>query len=52
MEIRHEQYQNGGAFTLWEADERQGELTYRRVGDVIYVDHTKVDERLQGQGGN
>jgi predicted GNAT family acetyltransferase len=50
MEIRLEEYQNGGAFVVWEGNEKLGEQTFRRVGDVLYIDHTEVDERLRGQG--
>lgn len=50
MAIAHEQFQNGGSFYLGGAGDPIAEMTYRRVGSRMIIDHTEVDEALEGQG--
>jgi len=51
MEVKHEQYENKGAFTAWKDGKKAGEMTYSAAGDtMIIVDSTHVDEAFKGQG--
>lgn len=51
MDIRHEQFQNGGSFYAGTSpDDPVAEMTYRRVGPILFLDHIAVDESLQGAG--
>jgi len=51
MDIQHQQFMNGGSFYVGTShDDPIAEMTYRRVGPILFVDHTQVDESLQGQG--
>ena len=38
-----------GAFVIKRDHERIAELTYKRDGDTINIDHTEVNESLRGQ---
>ena len=38
-----------GAFVIKRDHKRIAELTYKRNGDTINIDHTEVDESLRGQ---
>lgn len=51
MEVLHKEEGNEGVFYIEQGEEIVGEMTYRRQGDDrVIVDHTEVDERLQGTG--
>lgn len=51
MDIQHEHNSNKGRF-FYEVDGIQkAEMTYSQAGnDKIIIDHTEVDESLQGEG--
>ena len=49
MEIKHIELSGRGAFVIKRDHERLAELTYKRNGDTINIDHTEVDESLRGQ---
>jgi uncharacterized protein len=51
MDIQRDEHGKNGAFFIDQDGEWVAELTYVRSGEgVITVDHTEVDESLQGQG--
>jgi predicted GNAT family acetyltransferase len=51
MNIQLEENGNKGAAFYENAAERLEEMTYSKAGDnLIIIDHTEVDESLQGQG--
>ena len=49
MDIKHLEMKDRGAFVIKRDHERVAELTYKREGDTINIDHTEVDESLRGQ---
>jgi predicted GNAT family acetyltransferase len=49
MDIKHIELSGRGAFVIKRDHERIAELTYKRDGDMINIDHTEVDESLRGQ---
>ena len=49
MDIKHIELSGRGAFVIKRDHERVAELTYKRDGDTINIDHTEVDESLRGQ---
>jgi predicted GNAT family acetyltransferase len=49
MDIKHIELSGRGAFVIKRDHERIAELTYKRDGDTINIDHTEVDESLRGQ---
>ena len=49
MDIKHLELKGRGAFVIKRDHERVAELTYKREGDTINIDHTEVDESLRGQ---
>jgi len=50
MEIKREEHGKKGAFFI-EHDEWVAEMTYVKSGEnVITIDHTEVDESLEGKG--
>jgi predicted GNAT family acetyltransferase len=50
MDIKHLESNDRGAFVIKRDHQRTTELTYKRDGDTINIDHTEVDESLRGQG--
>ena len=51
MAIIHKQHTQQGEFNWISQAQKQGELTYKWVGnDKISIDHTWVDPALRGQG--
>ena len=51
MEITREEHGKKGAFYIEENGEWLAELTYFKSGEnEITIDHTEVDETLEGQG--
>jgi predicted GNAT family acetyltransferase len=51
MEIQRDEHGKKGAFYIEQDGEWVAEMTYTRAGDErIIIDHTEVDESLQGQG--
>ncbi len=52
MKIKREEHRNKGAFYVEDEDgDWIAEMTYYREGQrKIVIDHTEVDESLQGQG--
>ena len=51
MKILRQEHGNRGAFYIEENGEWIAEMTYAREGArKIVIDHTEVDESLQGQG--
>jgi predicted GNAT family acetyltransferase len=51
LEIQHEEDEGRGAFFIALQGERFAEMTYSRVDPArVIIDHTQVDERLQGRG--
>lgn len=51
MDIRHEENGNRGAFFIERDGKRVAEMTYQRTGDEqMVIDHTEVDDALQGEG--
>ncbi len=49
MHIQHEADDFLGRF-FYEKDDANAELTYRLKDGILALDHTGVDERLEGQG--
>lgn len=50
MDIRSEETQSGGRYSV-ELAEGKGEMTYtRRSPNLISIDHTHVEETLRGKG--
>ncbi len=50
-EIRQEDNGKKGRFTIYEAGEFAGEMTYTWAGESrIIIDHTGVDDRFGGKG--
>jgi predicted GNAT family acetyltransferase len=49
MDIKHIKLSGKGAFVIKRDHDRIAELTYKRDGDTIDIDHTEVDESLRGQ---
>lgn len=51
MKIQREEHKNKGAFFVEEDGDWVAEMTYFREGQrKIVIDHTEVDESLQGKG--
>lgn len=50
MDIKHLEMKDRGAFVIKRDHERIAELTYKRDGKTINIDHTEVDQSLRGQG--
>lgn len=50
MRLRVEDEPESGRYVIYADDRRAGLLAYRREGGVIALDHTEVDEDLEGQG--
>jgi uncharacterized protein len=51
MEIQRDEHGKKGAFFIEQDGEWVAEMTYARAGDErIIIDHTEVDESLQGKG--
>ena len=51
MKIQRQEHGKKGAFFIEEDGEWVAEMTYvRNAEDEITIDHTEVDESLQGQG--
>ncbi len=51
MEIQHQEHGRHGAFFIDEDGEWIAELTYIKAGSqYITIDHTEVDDKLQGEG--
>ena len=51
MKIQHDEHGAKGAFYIENDGEWIAEMTYRREGQrKIVIDHTEVDEALQGRG--
>ena len=51
MQIQNEEHGAKGAFFIEQDGEWIAEMTYKKSGgDKIIVDHTEVDESLQGKG--
>lgn len=51
MKIQREEHKNKGAFFIEKDGDWIAEMTYYREGQrKIVIDHTEVDESLQGQG--
>ena len=51
MNIQHEEHKNKGAFYIEQDGDWVAELSYTREGTrKIVIDHTEVDESLQGKG--
>ncbi len=51
MQIQNEEHGAKGAFYIEQDGEWIAEMTYKKSGDdKIIIDHTEVDESLQGKG--
>ena len=51
MQIQNEEHGAKGAFFIEKDGKWIAEMTYRKSGDdEIIIDHTEVDESLQGEG--
>lgn len=51
MNIQRQEHGKKGAFFIEEDGEWLAEMTYVKTGDnTINIDHTEVDESLQGEG--
>ncbi len=51
MKIQREEHKNKGAFFIEKDGDWVAEMTYYREGQrKIVIDHTEVDESLQGKG--
>ena len=51
MEIQRKENGNQGEFYIEENGEQVASMTYKKSGeDKIIIDHTEVDESLQGKG--
>lgn len=51
MEIKHKETDNRGMFYLENDKGVFAELTYvRKTNDILTIDHTEVDEEMEGQG--
>lgn len=51
MKIEHNIEENKGVFYINQDNSRVAEMTYSQAGsDKIIIDHTEVDDSLQGQG--
>ena len=51
MEIQREEAENKGKFFIEENGKQLALMTYKKSGkDKIVIDHTEVDESLQGEG--
>ena len=49
MLVQHRSTETKGAFFIAEDDNILAELTYALSGDKMIIEHTQVDEELQGQ---
>ncbi len=51
MEINREESEGKGKFFIEESGKQIALMTYKKAGaDKIVIDHTEVDESLQGEG--
>jgi predicted GNAT family acetyltransferase len=51
IDIRHEEEGGRGAFFIEREGTRLAQMTYSRAGDdLVIIDHTEVNEQLQGLG--
>lgn len=51
IQIEHEEQDDGGMFFYAKKGVRLAEMTYVRSGEkLVIIDHTGVNEQLQGQG--
>ena len=51
MKIEHNIEENKGVFYINQDNSRVAEMTYSKAGsNKIIIDHTEVDDSLQGQG--
>ncbi len=51
MNIQNEEHDAKGAFFIKKDGKQIAEMTYRKSGtDKIIIDHTEVDDQLQGKG--
>lgn len=51
MDIKHKETDNRGMFYLENEKGIFAELTYvRKINDILTIDHTEVDEELEGKG--
>ena len=50
VRITHETDRDGGTFVMTDGDTQIGEMTYRRTGTSIIIDHTEVDPAMRGRG--
>lgn len=51
MKIKQEESENKGKFFIHENGQEVGLMTYSIAGtDKIIIDHTEVDDSMQGQG--
>jgi len=50
MQIQTDEHGAKGAFFIEQDGEWIAEMTYRKSGDRMTIDHTEVDESLQGKG--
>ena len=51
MDIQNQEHGAKGAFFIEEDGEWVAEMTYQKSGeDTIIIDHTEVDESLEGKG--
>lgn len=51
MQIQNQEHGANGAFFIEQDGEWIAEMTYKKMGDdAILIDHTEVDESLQGKG--
>ena len=50
MDIQHKENETRGMFYTKDEKGVLGELTYRKSGDVLTIDHTKVRRQREGEG--
>jgi len=50
MQIQNDEHGAKGAFFIEQDGEWIAEMTYKKSGDRMTIDHTEVDESLQGKG--
>jgi predicted GNAT family acetyltransferase len=49
MDIHHTEQDNRGSFYIKEGYNILGQMTYHVTGTHLIIEHTEVDEKLQGQ---
>lgn len=50
MQIQNDEHGAKGAFFIEQDGEWIAEMSYKRAGDRMTIDHTEVDKTLQGKG--